>query len=146
MKSNKRLQSVLQNTETHPANHSNGCSIITKCLFSISKEPLPPPAVLPYTNQTRKRNNTSKRCREMKTATEELQYSTDVEKSVCIRGKKIKLNASFLSFIKPYHPKAEFLRKFILRTILLDISKHSQKKGNQVLTEAFCSRYRWGRR
>lgn len=39
----------------------------------------------------------------MKAETEELQYSTDVEKSVCIRRKKIKLNASFLSFIKPYH-------------------------------------------
>ena len=30
----------------------------------------------------------------------------------------------------PHHPEDEFLHKFILRTILLEISKHSQKKGH----------------
>lgn len=45
-----------------------------------------------------------------------------------IRGEEKKLNASFLGFVKPQHPEGEFLHKFTLRTILPEVSKHSQIK------------------
>lgn len=59
MDANKRLYVVLQNTETHPANHSNGCSIIPNA-SSVSKELLPCTVQSSYTNQSSNGNDTEK--------------------------------------------------------------------------------------
>lgn len=63
----------------------------------------------------------------MKAQTDEPQCRADLEKNVD-KGEKKELNASFLVFVKPQHPEGVFLHKFTLRTILPEVSKHSQIK------------------
>lgn len=63
----------------------------------------------------------------MKAQTEELQGTADVEKNVD-KGQKMELKVNFLGFVKPQHPEGKFLHKFTLRTILPELSKHSQIK------------------